>query len=68
MPSNSIDGAQIASFINSLDIQQKALLLLGGLRLPFHRATATLTTRFLSTAVSKIYRTRLECLRELRAP
>ena len=66
--SNSIDGAQIANFINSLERQQKALLLLGGLRLPFDQATTTLTTRFLSTAVSKIYHSRLERLRELQAP
>ena len=67
MSSNSIDGAQIANFINSLDRQQKAISLLGGLRLSFDQATVTLTARFLSTAVSKIYRIRLERLRELQA-
>ena len=65
MSSNSIDGAQIPNSINSLDREQKALLLLGGLCLPFDQATATLTTILLSTAVSKIYPIRLERLREL---
>ena len=58
LSSNSTDRAQIANFINCLDRQQKALLLLGGLCLPFDQGTTTLTTRFLSTAVSKIYRLR----------
>ena len=65
---NPIKGTQIANFINSLDRQQKALLLLERRRLPFDQVTATLTTRFLSTAVSEIYRIRLERLRELQAP
>ena len=55
MSSNPINGTEIANFINSLDRQQKALLLLGGLCLPFDQATATLTTRFLFTALSKLY-------------
>ena len=68
LSSNSIDRAQNANFVNSLDRQQKDLLLQGGLSLPFDQATTTLTTRFLSTAASKIYRLRLERLRELQAP
>ena len=60
--------AQIVNFIIGLERQQKALLLLGEAKLPFDQATATLTTRFLSTAVSKIYRLMLERLRELQAP
>ena len=55
LSSNYIDGTQIPNFINSLDIQQKALLLLRGFCLSSDQATAPLTTRSLSTAVSKIY-------------
>ena len=54
MPSNPNDGAQVASFINSLDRQRKVLLLLEELRLPFDQSTATLTTRFVTTAICEI--------------
>ena len=68
MSSNPTDGSQIANFISSLDRQRKALLLPEQLRLPFDQATATLATRFVTTAVSIICHLKPERLRELEAP
>ena len=68
MSSNSVAGVQIANLL-VVQIDSKRLFCYwGGLRLPFDQATATLNTRFLSTAVSKVYHIRLERLRELKVP
>ena len=62
---------QISHFFNSLDREQKILLLLGGgeggLHLPFDQATVNVVKRFISSAVGKIHRLRKEMLRELEA-
>ena len=55
---NPIDGSQIFDFISHLDRQQKTLVLLGGLSLPFDQTTVTMINRFICSAVSKIYRIR----------
>ena len=65
---NPIDGSQIFDFISRLDRQQKTLLLLGGLSLPFDQTTVTMINRFICSVVSKIYRIRKYRLRELQAP
>ena len=65
---NPIDGSQIFDFIFHLDRQQKTLLQLGGLSLPFDQTTVTMINRFICSAVSKIYRIRKNRLRELQAP
>ena len=65
---NPINESQIFDFISHLDRQQKTLLLLGGLSLPFDQATVTMINRFICSAVSKIYRIRKNRLRELQAP
>ena len=65
---NLSDGIQISHFIRSLDRQQKIILLLGGLLLPFDGVTVTMINRFTSSAVSKIHRSRKKMLRELDAP
>ena len=65
---NPIDGSQIFDFISRLDRQQKTLLLLGGLSLPFDQTAVTMINRFICSAVSKIYRIRKNRLRELQAP
>ena len=44
------------------------LLLLGGLQLPFDRESVTLITRFICSAVNKVFHLRKEKLRELEAP
>ena len=66
--SNPSDGTQISHFISSLDIQQKVLLLLGGLPLPFDQVTVTMINRYVSSAVGNIHRLRKEMLHELEAP
>ena len=66
--SSSTDGVQIVNFINNLDRQNKIMLLLGGLFLPFDKVTTTLIKRFLSASVGKIYKLHSERLRELEAP
>ena len=62
------DGSQISAFIKNLDQDSKALLLLGCLPLPFDSMTFTVITRFVASAVGKIYKLRTERLRELEAP
>ena len=62
---NPIDGLQIFNFISHLDCQQKTLLLLGGLSLPFDQTTVTMINRFICLAVSKIYHIRENRLCEL---
>ena len=44
------------------------MLLVGGLSLPFDNQTTTLVKKFVSSAVGKIYKLRIEKLRELEAP
>ena len=61
------DGSQISAFIKNLDQDSKALLLLGCLPLPFDSMTFTVTTRFVASAIGKIYKLRTERLRELEA-
>ena len=65
---NPIDGSQIFDFISHLDRQQKTLLLLGGLSLPFDQTTVTMINRFICSAVSKIYHIRKNRVHELQAP
>ena len=62
------DGSQISVFIKNLDQDSKALLLLGCLPLPFDSMTFTVITRFVASAIGKIYKLRIERLRELEAP
>ena len=66
--SNPIDGIQIANFIKNLSHQNKVMLLVGGLSLPFDNQTTTLVKKFVSSAVSKIYKLHIEKLSELKAP
>ena len=68
MRSNPTDGTQIADFIKGLNGQQKIMLLVGGLSLPFDHETTTLIKRFVSSAVGKLYKLRIKKLRELEAP
>ena len=63
-----VDGDQIVDFITNLDQQNKMLLLLGGLQLPFDDLTANSIKRFVAAAFGKIYKIRTEKLRELGAP
>ena len=62
------DGSQISAFIKNLDQDSKALLLLVCLPLPFDSMTFTVITRFVASAIAKIYKLRTERLRELEAP
>ena len=62
------DDSQISAFIKNLDQDSKALLLLGCLALPFDSVTFTVITRFVASAISRIYKLRSERLRELEAP
>ena len=64
-PTNAI---QIANFINNLNRQNKVMLLVGGLSLPFDNQTTTLVKTFVSSAVGKINKLRTEKLCELEAP
>ena len=63
-----IDGPQIFDFIHHLNQWHKVLLLLGGLQLPFDHESVTLITRFLCSAVNKVFHLRKEKFRELEAP
>ena len=65
---NQTDGVYICNFITNLDRNNKVLLLLGGLALPLDSKTNIQINRFISAAVSKIYKLRQEGLRELEAP
>ena len=64
---NAADGTQISQFITNLD-RFHTLLLLGCLRLPFDNTTVTSVNKFIASAVAKIYKIRMEKLRELEAP
>ena len=66
--SSPTDGGQISAFINYLDQDSKALLLLGCLPLPFDSMTLTAMTHFVALAIGKICKLRTERLRELEAP
>ena len=66
--SNQTDGIQTANFIKNLNRQNKAVLLVGGLSLPFDNQTTTLVKKFVSSVVGKIYKLRTEKLREMEAP
>ena len=58
----------MSDFLVNIEQHQKALLLIGCLPLPFHSATIMMITRFVASAVGKIYKWRTEKLRELDAP
>ena len=64
---NPTDGMFICSFLSNLD-QNKKIILLGGLPLPFEVETSTMIRRFVSSAVGKICKIQTEKLRELKAP
>ena len=66
--SNPTDGIQIANLIKNLNLQNKVMLLVGGLSLPFENQTTTLAEKFVSSVVGKIYKLCTEKLRELEAP
>ena len=61
--SSPTDGSQISAFIKNLDQDSKALFL----PLPFDSMTLTVITRFVASAIGKIYKLRIERLRELEA-
>ena len=65
---NLSDRTQISHFFGSLDREQKILLLLGALHLPFDQVTVNKVKRFISFATCKIHSLRKEMLRELEAP
>ena len=50
----------MSDFLVNLEQHQKALLLIGCLPLPFDSATITMITRFVASAVGKIYKLRLK--------
>ena len=52
----------------NLDRDNKVLLLLGDLSLPFDDATAILSKTFISSAVGNIQKLHMNRLRELKAP
>ena len=54
--SHPTDGSKIANFIKNLNRQNKVMLLVGGLSLPFDNQTTTLVKKFVSSAVGKIYK------------
>ena len=66
--SNPTTGIQIANFIKKLDGQHTAVLLVGGLSLPFDNETTTLIKKFISSAVDQIYKLRTKKLPELEGP
>ena len=65
---SQMSGAKIFDFIHHLNQRHKVLLLLGGLQLPFDRESVTLITRFICSAVNKVFHLRKEKLREMEAP
>ena len=65
---NPAYGSHVSSFITNLDQHNKALMLVGCLPLRFDFVTVTVLTRFVASAVGKIYKLRTERLRELEAP
>ena len=65
---NPSDKTHISHFFSSFDREQRILLLLGGLHLPYDQVTVNVVKRFISSAIGKIHRLRKEVLRELEAP
>ena len=65
---NRTDGITMSDFITNLDPHKKALLLLGGLILPFDDASVVLIKRFVASAVGKIHKLRTAELCVLEAP
>ena len=63
--SNPTDGSHMSDFLVDLEQHQKALLLTGCLPLLFDSATIMMITRFVTSAVGKIYRLRTEKLRKV---
>ena len=59
--------AMFLVFFTNLDQDSKALMLVGCLPLPFDSVTVTVLTRFVASAVGKIYKLRTERLCELEA-
>ena len=66
--SSPTDVSQVSALVKNLDQDSKGLLLLGCLPLPFDSMTLTAITRFVASAVGKIYKLRTERLRELETP
>ena len=66
--SNPTDGSRMSDFLVNLEQRQKALVLIGCLPLPFDSVTIIMITRFVASAVGKIYKLRTDKLRELEAP
>ena len=60
--------AYICNFIKNLDGNNRVLLLLRGLALPFDNETNILINRFISSAMGKIHKLRNERLRKLEVP
>ena len=58
----------MSDFLVNFEQHQKALLLIGCLPLPFDSATIIIITRFVASAVGKIYKLRIKNLRKLEAP
>ena len=58
----------MSDFLVNLEQHQKALLLIGCLPLHFDLTTIMMITRFVTSAVGKMYKLRTEKLRELEAP
>ena len=51
---NPTDGIQTANFIKNLNRQNKVMLLVGGLSVPFDNQTTTLVKKVVSSAIGKI--------------
>ena len=64
---DAIDGPGIVSFLNNLDRANKALFLVGGLLLPFHKEMCIINRKFVSVAFYKIYHLRTAKLHEMEA-
>ena len=66
--SKPLDGGHIVGFVMSFDRHHKAMLLLGCLPLPFDSFTVTVSIRFITSAIRRIYNLRTERLHDLGAP
>ena len=62
---NPLESNFMFSFLVNLDRKHKNMFPLGGLSLPFDSKTTTIVKRFVSTAVSKIYKICSNKLRDL---
>ena len=63
-----VDSHGIVSFLNKLDLANKALFPLGSLLLSFHEQMYIIIRKFVSIAENKIYQQRSDKLREMEAP